>query len=324
MLDKQPFSSHPLSLSLSLDPGRLRWKMMPGGRRRHAEQVTAQPRSLPETTSQARFTVESHTADGVQGSELAPRGHVHTQQMGGEEETKKLGEKKKKKMNDTKAEQPRWRVEGGGGTRLCTGSFVCLLACVCAFCWPTLASAKFTGLLTAITPIHRLITRRQISFVTLLILIIIEHVLCKAKLFKHANLCFCFPGEKAALSLAEAEGEGASSAERKRVRQRRNRKKKKIISQGCIPLPVSDVMFFFLFQCFPVRLNVEPWHLIRTCYTGDKRLFRKQRKTAAICFETGGKLKCLVKVISQCQWFRNGLWNVNKGGAGGKKKGNIT
>lgn len=231
---------------------------MPGGRRRHAEQVTAQPRSLPETTSQARFTVESHTADGVQGSELAPRGHVHTQQMGGEEETKKLGEKKKKKMNDTKAEQPRWRVEGGGGTRLCTGSFVCLLACVCAFCWPTLASAKFTGLLTAITPIHRLITRRQISFVTLLILIIIEHVLCKAKLFKHANLCFCFPGEKAALSLAEAEGEGASSAERKRVRQRRNRKKKKIISQGCIPLPVSDVMFFFLFQCFPVRLNVEP------------------------------------------------------------------
>lgn len=48
-------------------------------------------------------------------------------------------------------------------------------------------------------------------------------------------------------------------------------------------------------------------------------VFQKQRKTAAICCETGGKLKCLVKVISRCQWFRNGLWNVNKGE--GKKKG---
>ncbi|KAK2826308.1 hypothetical protein Q5P01_020522 [Channa striata] len=55
--------------------------------------------------SQAQFTVESHTADGVQGSELAQRGHVHMQQMGAEEETKKLGEKN----NDMKAEQPRWK-----------------------------------------------------------------------------------------------------------------------------------------------------------------------------------------------------------------------
>lgn len=52
--------------------------------------------------SQAQFTVESHTADGVQGSELAQRGRVRTHQMGVEEETKQLGERN----NDMKAEQP--------------------------------------------------------------------------------------------------------------------------------------------------------------------------------------------------------------------------
>lgn len=48
---------------------------------------------LPLMASQAQFTEESHTADGVQGSELAPRCHVHMHQMGVEGETKKLGEK---------------------------------------------------------------------------------------------------------------------------------------------------------------------------------------------------------------------------------------
>lgn len=45
-------------------------------------------------------------ADGVQGSELAQRGHVHMHQMRVEEETKKLGERN----NDLKAEQ--WREHG--------------------------------------------------------------------------------------------------------------------------------------------------------------------------------------------------------------------
>lgn len=167
--------------------------MMPGGRRRHAEQVTTQPRSLPETTSRAQFTVESHTADGVQGSELAPRGHIHTQQMGEKKRQRNWGRKKKKMTRE--AEQPRWSRGWRRNEALC--GFICLFACMCLrLCWPVLASAKFMGLLTAIIPIHRLINRRQISFVTLLILIRIEHVPCKAKLFKHANLCFCFLGVK--------------------------------------------------------------------------------------------------------------------------------
>lgn len=70
--------------------------------------MTTQTRPSLRRPAMAQFTVESHTADGVQGSELALRGRVHTHQMGVERETKKLGEKN----NDIKTEQPRWRRGG--------------------------------------------------------------------------------------------------------------------------------------------------------------------------------------------------------------------
>lgn len=248
---------------------------------------------------------------------------MSTHNRWGEEETKKLGGEKKKKMTP-EAEQPRWSGGWRRNEALC--GFICLFACMCLrLCWPMLASAKFMGLLTAIIPIHRLINRRQISFVTLLILIRIEHVLCKEKLFKHANLCFCFLGVKGGGIAGRSWGRGCLKCceeESKTTKRPKNKYHK-----GRIPLPVSDVIDFFLFQSFPVRFLPWTWspdtwyeHIIQA----TSGVFQKQRETAAICFETGGKLKCLVKVISRCQWFRNGLWNVNKGEGKKKKEGNIT
>lgn len=66
-------------------------------------------------------------------------------------------------------------------------------------------------------------------------------------------------------------------------------------------------------------MNVEPRHLIGTYYTGDKSPVRekKQRRLLQFVFEPEGNSHVLVKVISRCQWFRNGLWNVSEGGGKG-------
>lgn len=108
----------------------------------------------------------------------------------------------------------------------------------------------------------------HISCVTLLILMIILHVLCKAKLVKHAELCFVFPVEKVAVSLAKTAGEGASSAERKRVRQWSLFSKNK--NQRCIPQPVSNTMFFSFgpFSLLVTFLSYEvSWHSQSECST---------------------------------------------------------
>lgn len=54
----------------------------------------------------AQFTVESHTADGIQGSELAARVRVHAEQMGVDEQTKKL-----RRGLQQWHEQPWWKEE---------------------------------------------------------------------------------------------------------------------------------------------------------------------------------------------------------------------
>lgn len=122
-----------------------------------------------------------------------------------------------------------------------------------------------------------------------------------------------------ALSLAKTQGEGASSAERKRVRKWSLFSKNKI---QCLYLDLFLMFFSFFwffsllvtFLSYEVSLDSERTrHLIRTYYTGDKLLFRKQKWLLQFVSELEGNSHVLVKVISQCQWFRNGLWNVNKG-----------
>lgn len=117
-------------------------------------------RSLPGTSGGAQFTVESLTADGVQGSELAPRGHVHTHgRWGWKERQREEGWKN----NDIKARTA--KVERGGcrgrrgGSFVWARLFVCLCMCVCVIVVPMREPAKFTGPSTVIVPIHWLINR---------------------------------------------------------------------------------------------------------------------------------------------------------------------
>lgn len=139
MLDK-----HPFRYTRSVHAWSVQWKMMPGGRRRCAEQVTTQPH--PSLRRPARL---AH-------SRWCPRKWISSERPcphapdGGRRRDKEAGGRK----------TMTWRQNSQGGGSVALYGLICLFACVCVFVFvgPMHALAKVMGPTTGIISIHCLIS----------------------------------------------------------------------------------------------------------------------------------------------------------------------